>query len=107
MGSWLQISVTFAYAGLLLSFVMAFFRLILGPTLADRVVALDLISFITIGFITVYTLDSGEDALLDIAITLGLVATKHPETGVRNLGVYRMQIIDDTHALMHWHKHKR
>lgn len=40
-------------------------------------------------------------------ITLGLVATKHPETGVRNLGVYRIQIIDDTHALMHWQKHKR
>ena len=40
-------------------------------------------------------------------ITLGLVATKHPETGVRNLGVYRMQIIDDTHALMHWQRHKR
>ncbi len=40
-------------------------------------------------------------------ITLGLVATKHPETGVRNLGVYRMQIIDKTHAIMHWQKHKR
>jgi len=40
-------------------------------------------------------------------ITFGLVATKHPETGVRNLGVYRIQIIDDTHALMHWQKHKR
>jgi len=40
-------------------------------------------------------------------ITFGLVATKHPETGVRNLGVYRMQILDDTHALMHWQKHKR
>jgi len=40
-------------------------------------------------------------------ITLGLVATRHPETGVRNLGVYRMQIIDSTHAMMHWQKHKR
>ena len=40
-------------------------------------------------------------------ITFGLVATKHPETGVRNLGVYRMQILDKTHALMHWQKHKR
>ena len=40
-------------------------------------------------------------------ITLGLVATIHPETGVRNLGVYRMQIIDKTHAIMHWQKHKR
>lgn len=40
-------------------------------------------------------------------ITFGLVATKHPETGVRNLGVYRMQILDNNHALMHWQKHKR
>ena len=40
-------------------------------------------------------------------ITLGLVATIHPETGVRNLGVYRMQVIDKTHAIMHWQKHKR
>lgn len=40
-------------------------------------------------------------------ITFGMVATKHPETGVRNLGVYRIQITDDTHALIHWQRHKR
>ena len=40
-------------------------------------------------------------------ITFGFVVTKHPETGVRNLGVYRMQILDSKHALMHWQKHKR
>lgn len=40
-------------------------------------------------------------------ITMGLIATKHPETKVRNMGVYRMQILDETHALMHWQKHKR
>ena len=40
-------------------------------------------------------------------ITLGMVATKHPETGIRNLGVFRIQIVDDTHALMHWQRHKR
>jgi len=40
-------------------------------------------------------------------ITFGLVATKHPDTGVRNLGVYRIQILDSTHAIMHWQKHKR
>ncbi|HYL65825.1 MAG TPA: menaquinone biosynthesis decarboxylase [Nitrosopumilaceae archaeon] len=40
-------------------------------------------------------------------ITFGIVATKHPDTDVRNLGVYRMQILDSTHALMHWQKHKR
>ncbi|MEM2920453.1 MAG: menaquinone biosynthesis decarboxylase [Candidatus Nitrosocaldus sp.] len=40
-------------------------------------------------------------------ITFGLVLTKNPETGVRNLGVYRMQILDDKHAIMHWQIHKR
>jgi 4-hydroxy-3-polyprenylbenzoate decarboxylase len=40
-------------------------------------------------------------------ITFGLVTTRHPETNIRNLGVYRMQILDNTHALMHWQKHKR
>ena len=40
-------------------------------------------------------------------ITLGLVATNHPQTKIRNLGVYRIQILDGTHALMHWQKHKR
>ncbi len=40
-------------------------------------------------------------------ITFGLVVTKHPDSGIRNLGVFRIQIIDSTHALMHWQKHKR
>ncbi|AXN34223.1 MULTISPECIES: cation:proton antiporter [Vibrio] len=74
ISDWLQTSTTIAYTGLLLSVVMAFIRLILGPTLADRVIALDLIAFITVGFIAVYTLDSGQQSLLDVAITLGLVA---------------------------------
>ena len=74
ISDWLQASTTIAYTGLLLSVVMAFIRLILGPTLADRVIALDLIAFITVGFIAVYTLDSGQQSLLDVASTLGLVA---------------------------------
>jgi 4-hydroxy-3-polyprenylbenzoate decarboxylase len=40
-------------------------------------------------------------------ITFGLTVTKHPETEVRNFGVYRIQIIDDRHAIMHWQTHKR
>jgi 4-hydroxy-3-polyprenylbenzoate decarboxylase len=40
-------------------------------------------------------------------ITFGLTVTKHPETEIRNLGVYRIQIIDDRHAIMHWQIHKR
>ncbi len=74
MDNSLPLAIPFAYLGLLLSLAMAFIRLVLGPSLADRVVALDLISFITIGFIVVYSLDSGQQTLLDIALTLGLVA---------------------------------
>ncbi len=40
-------------------------------------------------------------------VTFGLVATKHPDTGTYNLGVYRLQVVDDTHAIMHWQRHKR
>jgi 4-hydroxy-3-polyprenylbenzoate decarboxylase len=40
-------------------------------------------------------------------ITFGLTITKHPETGVRNIGVYRIQVIDDKKAIMHWQIHKR
>ena len=39
-------------------------------------------------------------------ITLPMVITKHPETGMRNMGMYRMQVIDDQTTGMHWHKNK-
>ncbi len=39
-------------------------------------------------------------------VTLGAVFTKHPETGVRNVGVYRMQKFDDRTTGMHWQVHK-
>lgn len=40
-------------------------------------------------------------------ITFGMTVTKHPETEIRNFGVYRVQIVDDRHAIMHWQTHKR
>jgi 4-hydroxy-3-polyprenylbenzoate decarboxylase len=39
-------------------------------------------------------------------ITLPVIHTKDPETGIRNVGMYRMQILDATRTGMHWHKHK-
>lgn len=39
-------------------------------------------------------------------ITLPLVFTKDPEEGTRNVGIYRMQIFDDTTTGMHWQIHK-
>ncbi|MBG0778079.1 MAG: menaquinone biosynthesis decarboxylase [Desulfovibrionaceae bacterium] len=39
-------------------------------------------------------------------VTLPLVITKNPETGVRNVGMYRMQVFDRNTTGMHWHRHK-
>ena len=39
-------------------------------------------------------------------ITLPMVITQHPETGVRNVGMYRMQVFDKQTTGMHWHRHK-
>lgn len=38
-------------------------------------------------------------------ITLGAVFTKHPETGERNIGMYRVQLFGPRLAAMHWHPH--
>ncbi len=39
-------------------------------------------------------------------ITFPLVITKDPETGVRNIGTYRMQVFDGRTTGMHWQRHK-
>lgn len=39
-------------------------------------------------------------------ITLPMVISHDPETGIRNIGMYRMQIFDDKTTGMHWHLHK-
>lgn len=39
-------------------------------------------------------------------ITLPLVISEDPDTKIRNIGMYRMQIFDKKTAGMHWHLHK-
>src|SRR5204863_1861330 len=39
-------------------------------------------------------------------ITLPAVITRDPRTGTRNVGMYRMQVIDDRTTFMHWQIHK-
>lgn len=38
-------------------------------------------------------------------ITLGGIYTKNPETGDRNIGMYRVQMFGPRKAAMHWHMH--
>ncbi|MCS7082022.1 MAG: menaquinone biosynthesis decarboxylase [Bacteroidota bacterium] len=39
-------------------------------------------------------------------LTLPIIHTQDPETGVRNVGLYRMQVYDGRTTGMHWHRHK-
>ncbi|MEW6567170.1 MAG: menaquinone biosynthesis decarboxylase [Chloroflexota bacterium] len=39
-------------------------------------------------------------------ITLPQVITRDPQTGIRNVGLYRLQVIDDRRLLVHWQRHK-
>jgi 4-hydroxy-3-polyprenylbenzoate decarboxylase len=39
-------------------------------------------------------------------VTLPMVHTRDPHTGIRNAGMYRMQVIDANTTGMHWHRHK-
>ena len=39
-------------------------------------------------------------------VTLPVIHTKDPNTGTRNVGMYRMQVFGPTLTAMHWHKHK-
>lgn len=39
-------------------------------------------------------------------VTLPMVNTVDPETGIRNVGMYRMQVFDSHTTGMHWHIHK-
>ena len=39
-------------------------------------------------------------------LTLPIIHTKDPNTGIRNVGLYRMQVFEPTMTAMHWHRHK-
>ncbi len=55
------------------AFFIAFLRLVRGPTMADRVLGLDMLVTVGIGFIAVLTVRTGYGQYLDVAIGLGLV----------------------------------
>lgn len=55
------------------SLVLVFLRLVRGRTLADRVVALDLLAVIGLAGLALFSLKYEQPAFLDVAILLGLV----------------------------------
>ncbi|WP_418884142.1 cation:proton antiporter [Allorhizobium ampelinum] len=58
---------------LAIAFLLTVYRVMRGPNLPDRVIALDMLVGIVIGFIAVFAIKSGYVLYMDIAISLGLV----------------------------------
>jgi multicomponent Na+:H+ antiporter subunit F len=57
-----------------IAMLLAFWRLVRGPSAPDRVVALDLIAGVCVGMIAVYTALTGERHLLRVAMGLALIS---------------------------------
>lgn len=63
-----------ALLALALAIVLAFIRLVRGPSLMDRVTSLELIASLVAGIVAVYAIGTDDPALIDVAIALALVA---------------------------------
>lgn len=71
-----------------------------GPV-TDVILNVNEASFDSLPILKSFSEDAGK------FITFGLTVSRHPETGVRNMGVYRIQIVEPKKGLMHWQVHKR
>jgi multicomponent Na+:H+ antiporter subunit F len=60
-------------AALALALLLAFVRLVRGPSLPDRVVALELMTGLTMGLIAMYAIVAGQRVFLDVAVVLALI----------------------------------
>lgn len=74
-GEWmlLDAAVSFGFVMVLLCVALAFVRLVLGPSLPDRVVALDMMTVAIVAFCGLAAIRFGDAAFLDVALALALV----------------------------------
>jgi multicomponent Na+:H+ antiporter subunit F len=70
----IEFSSEFSLVTLTLALLVAVVRLVKGPTLPDRVVAMDLIGVLAVGLIVVLAAVTGVRATLDAAIVIALIA---------------------------------
>src|SRR5690554_6264814 len=66
-------AVLIALGLLSLSFLVTLWRVVFGPTLPDRILGLDTLVAVAIGYIAVIGIWTGYTLYIDIAIALGLV----------------------------------
>lgn len=71
---WIPIVSLISLSMMAIAMMLAVARLIRGPTLPDRVVALDLISILVAGTTAIYAVASGQSVFLDVATILALIS---------------------------------
>lgn len=67
-------ALAFAVLCLVVGLLAALWRLLVGPTLPDRVIALDMVSALMVVFLVLFRLVSGVGAYIYVAIALALIA---------------------------------
>jgi multicomponent Na+:H+ antiporter subunit F len=72
--AWMLDPFNWIFGMLVLALILAFIRLVRGPSLPDRVVALDLITLEVIGLIAVFIVANDQPLFLDAAIVLAIIA---------------------------------
>ena len=65
--------VNFLYLMLMAALLLAFVRLAVGPSMPDRVVALDLIANLVVSITALYAITTDQQVLLDVAIGIALI----------------------------------
>lgn len=69
----MSILINITFGLLILAIFVAFVRLVRGPSLPARVVALDLMGSLVVGFIAIYSVATDQPIFLDVAIVLALI----------------------------------
>jgi multicomponent Na+:H+ antiporter subunit F len=69
----LSLSTSIALVVLGVALLISIIRIVIGPTLADRVLALDLLTVVAMGFVGAIAIRTGLYLYLDIAIALALL----------------------------------
>ena len=69
----LMLVVDIALAAVAISIVLCFYRVIVGPTTPDRVVALDIIGINLIAMLSLYAVKLGTQFLLDAGLVIAIL----------------------------------
>lgn len=70
----MKLAIILTFILMSLALVVVFIRLVKGPTLPDRVVALELMASIMVGIIGVHAIYTGSSSFIDVAIVMALTA---------------------------------